>query len=184
MRSIGLVRHFRVVVRRPKRAWLTAEQFNAWMDLYDYADIEPVDFDPNGQEWDQCISSDLPRAAATAGGIFPGTVRYTDKLREIKFAAVNLPGVRLHYNLWLLLGRLAWYFGHRSQPEGRQATEQRAREVADLLQAEYSAANVLTVTHGAFMQVLVKELRTRGYTGSRILHPRNGKLYVFQFEGD
>lgn len=34
--------------------------------------------------------------------------------------------------------------------------------------------------HGAFMKLLDRELRRRGYKGKRMINPRNGQLYVYE----
>lgn len=175
--KIGLVRHFKVM-DQSERKWMLGQQFNKWVEHYNEADIQLAAY--NGQEhvWDLCWSSDLSRAAHTAQWIYSGDITYTDQLREVDVAAVPLKGIKLHYILWLLLGRMAWHFNHHSQPEGRTSTLQRVKELLDLLESEDAAINVLIVSHGLFMQVLVKELRRRGYKGPGMINPRHGELYI------
>lgn len=58
---IGLVRHFKVI-HKLDRNWMTSDQFNAWVEAYNNAEIEDSDLDYGFSEWDVCISSDLPSA--------------------------------------------------------------------------------------------------------------------------
>ncbi|OPA73764.1 phosphoglycerate mutase [Paenibacillus selenitireducens] len=176
--KIGLVRHFKVTYTA-QNSWMTADQFNQWVEAYNQSDVYPSANPNKGQAWDICISSDLLRAVATAEQIYQGPVVTTDQLREIKMNAVNQSNIKLHYNLWLLMGRVAWYFSHKSQAEGRMDTQLRAQQVINRIEDNYKDANVLVVSHGAFMKELTDELIRRGYRGKGFIKPENGKLYVY-----
>lgn len=176
--KIGVVRHHKVELG-PHQGWLTGEQFKEWVVQYDAAGILHTDVQEDDHVWDYCLCSDLPRAADTAHRIYRGDIRHTDLLREIQMAAPGIPGIRLPLFIWLALGRIAWVAGHSSQPESRRDTVQRAKAVMDLLEAKPQQENVLVVTHGAFMKVILKELRHRKYKGKGMIHPRNGQLYVY-----
>lgn len=43
-------------------------------------------------------------------------------------------------------------------------------------------SNILVVTHGAFMNVLTRELSHRGYKGKSLIRPRNGAIYIYEKE--
>lgn len=58
--KIGLVRHFKVI-HILDRKWMTSDQFNAWVEAYNNAEIKQSDLDYDYSEWSVCISSDLPR---------------------------------------------------------------------------------------------------------------------------
>lgn len=177
--KIGLVRHFKVA-HQPGCKRMTVDQFNEWVEIYNNSDIIPGDCDSTGHEWDVCLSSDLPRAVHTASLIYSGDVLYTEQLREVEIATTLQTGIKLHRYVWLGLGRIAWYFNHSSQPESRTSTLLRTKELIEHLERDFKASNVLLVTHGAFMKVLAQQLSLRGYRGKRIVHPRNGKLYVYE----
>lgn len=74
--------------------------------------------------------------------------------------------------MWLLMGRLAWYFSHSSQVERRSETLDRAKQILDWIEERYRNRNVLVVSHGAFMKVLTQELSRRGYRGKGFVKPR------------
>ncbi|AIQ58046.1 histidine phosphatase family protein [Paenibacillus borealis] len=186
--SLGLVRHFRVE-HKPERTWLTGEQFNLWIQGYETAPIQQPGHKSNLQKWDICLCSDQVRAVHTASYFDAQEFVYTEQLREIGIAALGfgrfkLSRLRLPLACWLVLARLSWAAGHPSQPERRAAVLQRARTVVDSLVPEAEAAasegRVLIVSHGAFMRVLDKELRRRGYKAERMGYPRNGQLYLYE----
>ena len=179
--KIGIVRHFKVAYQ-PGRKRMTVDQFNEWVEQYNKSNILPGNFDSSGHEWNVCLSSDLPRAVHTATQIYSGDIIYTEQLREVEISTTSRTGIKLHRYVWLGLGRIAWYVGHSSQSESRASTILRTNEVIELLERDYGSSNVLLVTHGAFMKVLTQQLSLRGYNGNgkRILHPRNGELYVYE----
>lgn len=186
--SLGLVRHFRVQ-HKPERTWLTGEQFNLWIQGYETAPIQQPGHKSNMQKWDICLCSDQARAVHTASYFDAQEFVYTEQLREIGIAALQLgefklSGLRLPLSCWLVLARLSWTAGHPSQPESKAAVLQRAHMVIDSLAAEAEAAapegRVLIVSHGAFMKVLDRELRRRGYKAERMFFPRNGQLFLYE----
>jgi broad specificity phosphatase PhoE len=178
--KIGLVRHFKVI-HQLDRNWMSSDQFNSWVEAYNNAEIEQADLNDSFSEWNVCISSDLSRAIQTAETIYPGPIIATNRLREIEVQSIHpLGNVKLHYYIWLLIGRLAWYFSHSSQVERRSETLDRAKEILDWIEERYRNRNVLVVSHGAFMKVLTQELSRRGYRGKGFVKPRNGAMYIFE----
>jgi len=174
--KIGLVRHFKVTFK-PERSWMTSEQFDQWVEDYNNSDIEPMALIGDNLNWDLCLSSDLLRASRTAELIFPGAIIKGPQLREIRIRSAFTSHIKLHYMIWLILGRIAWHFSHRSQGESRIGSLARAKQVIDRIEAS-GQSHILVVTHGMFMKSLRKELIRRGYTGKTFLKPKNGKLYV------
>lgn len=178
--KIGLVRHFKVIHKLDWK-WMTSDQFNAWVEAYNNAVIEQSDLDYDYSEWNVCISSDLPRAIQTAEMIYPGPIIATNRLREIEVQSIHsLGNLKLHYHMWLVMGRLAWYLSHRSQAERRSETRKRAGHIIDWIEVHYRDRNVLVVSHGAFMKVLTQELHNRNYRGQGFVQPRNGAMYIFE----
>lgn len=176
---IGVVRHFKVNFKT-KQYWMTADQFNQWVEQYDQAAIEPAHPFHSTIMWDVCWSSDLLRATNTAELIYNGVAEPTELLREIGVKAVLLIKLKLPIHIWMMLGRIAWFCSHSSQSETKQQTIQRANQIIDMVEQNYAGANVLLVSHGAFMKVLFKELKRRGYKGKIVMTPKNGELYLFK----
>jgi Fructose-2,6-bisphosphatase len=179
VRKIGFVRHYEVM-HKPVGKWMTAAQFNDWVEQYDKAELRTLKPDVGGIEWEVCFSSHLSRATRTADSIFKGKIILSEQLREIGIHAVSArTRIKLPLSLWLILARLAWYVSHRSQEEGKVQTISRARRFIESIERDYGASNVLIVSHGAFIKVLAKELRLRGYKGKTGIIPKNGRLYAF-----
>ncbi len=134
--KIGLVRHFKVI-HILDRKWMSSDQFNAWVEAYNNAEIEQSDLDYDYSEWNVCISSDLLRAIQTAETIYPGPIITTNRLREIEVQSIHsLGNLKLHYHMWLVMGRLAWYLSHRSQAERRSETRKRAGHIIDWIETK------------------------------------------------
>lgn len=178
--KIGLVRHFKVDFKSV-RTWLTPNEFEEWINHYNAADVIPNEMKWDDTIWELCFSSDLVRAERTAATIFAGTAARMPSLREIGLEPMFRSRIKLHYNLWLLLSRIGWFFCHRSQMETRKHTESRAVEVVTYLES-CPQSNILVVSHGAFMNALNRELLRRGYKArtKMKMKPENGLLYSFE----
>jgi len=159
---------------------MTSVQFNQWVEQYNKSDICTTGYCRNDLKWDVCLCSDLSRAFETAKIIYKGNITRTDQLREIGVQSVNHSKIRLHYNIWLFLGRVAWYISHKSQKETRNETLLRARGIVNRIEENYRESSVLVVRHGAFMKILIQELKRRGYEGKGFINPANGRVYNFQ----
>lgn len=188
--KLGLIRHFKVDLK-PRRTWLTGEQFNKWLQEYETAPIVAPEHEIGRQRWTLCLCSDQARAVHTASYFEAQRFVYTEQLREISVAAIRFgrirfSGLRLPVSFWLVLGRLCWSVGHSSQPESRTAVMRRADSVINslIVDAEESAEEgcVLIVSHGAFMKVLDRRLRRRGYEAERMRYPRNGQLFMYEMK--
>ncbi|MBP2001472.1 broad specificity phosphatase PhoE [Paenibacillus shirakamiensis] len=177
--SIGLVRHFKVL-HPPTGAWMTGKQFDHWVEGYNQAEIDTSSYTAYDHiKWDVCLSSDLYRAAKTATFFHTGSIEQTERLREVDMKGVGPAKLRLPYSLWLVAARIAWYYSHPSQPEGRGETEARAAAIISQIEEDYRGLNVLVVSHGGIMKSLTRELFSRGYQGDRFIRPPNGKLYIY-----
>src|SRR5690606_15048389 len=178
MRTIGLVRHFKVLQSRPKKKWMTSAEFDAWVEEYDHCDVVRSPISLNSSEWDICMSSDLSRAVVTSKQLYDKEIIFTEHLREIKIKSVFDTHLRLHYYIWLLLGRIIWPLSNKAQPEGKQEIMKRVRGIIDQLEQSENS-RLLIISHGALMLYMRYELRKRRYTGPLFLKPENGKLYTF-----
>lgn len=177
--KIGLVRHFKVKNAVPEKTWVTPAELSKWFEDYNLSDIENGETDLQGMEWDKCYTSDLSRAENTARAIFQGKIIKTEKLREVKAYPVIQANIKLPYQLWAVLVRLAWLVNHPSQKDSVKAVKERINLFLDEIFAE-GKEQVLIVCHGALMIFMRKELLKRGFKGPKINHPKNGMLYLFE----
>jgi broad specificity phosphatase PhoE len=177
--KVGLVRHFKVLQEYRNFKWVRSSEFNEWQESYDTADIEPGNPGSVKDNWDICFSSDLPRAVKTAEYIYKGEIIKTHLLREISVRSFVRGNIKLPFLVWTILARIAWFFSHKSQPEGRVSTKKRVEEFVSRA-LSCNKPNILVVSHGALMWVIRKELINRGFKGKRFLKVPNGALYVYK----
>ena len=174
---IGLVRHFPVEHGLPT-GWRTAAELQSWRQQYDMSPTIPSAADLRSTTWDECLSSDLERAVATARALFNGPIEKTPLLREPEFAPFRTGKVRLPVWMWRWILRISWVTGHRSQRACRDEFRTRVTAVADLL--EQRSAAILVVSHAGIMAYLSRELRRRGFAGPRLRIAKHATLYVYE----
>lgn len=174
---IGLVRHFRVNLKRKK--FMSAKEYNEHVFNYDKASVIANELVVD-KYWEKCYCSTLPRAITTAKTIYHGEIILNDKLVEIPVAAMFNVDFKLPYHVWAILGRVAWIRNHFSQPEKRTKTLERISEVIDTIINENDPkSNILIVSHAGTLYEVQKMLRKRGFKGQGFIKASNGKLYIY-----
>ncbi|WP_152393107.1 histidine phosphatase family protein [Paenibacillus guangzhouensis] len=177
--KIGLMRHYKVLINTTKN-WMSSHDFSEWVKQYDQSDIDLSNPIRANLNWDVCYTSDMQRAIKTAETIHYGELITTNQLREIQINPMFHANVKLHLNIWLILGRMGWLINHHSQ-ENKYLTRMRAKTLLNTVEENCkNDENVLIVTHGAFMTVLRQELLHRGYIGDTFTKPKNGWIYTFE----
>lgn len=175
--KIGLVRHFKVISPHSDKK-LSSKEFNDRMDGYDIYPVKPNHLEINNAEWDVCFASTLSRARTTAETIFEGKIIHTPLIVEVPLSSFIKTDKKLHYMVWQIIGRFAWFFSHKSQKENISQTFARINQFLDLINnSEHQ--NILIVSHGFFMKALVHKLKKNGFEGHLDFSPQNGKLYTF-----
>ena len=176
-KTIGLCRHFPIP---DVSSWqlMSTKQFQDWILFNEKAiPVKNQVFSPV-ENWDICFSSDLPRAKETASALAKNIQTHeTSALREVPFSPFRIPLI-LPKGTWLLLSRLLWITGGKT-PERKKESFYRAEKFLDTLMLR-AEDNILVITHGFFMHVLVKKLKSLGFEGSIPLYPEYGKVYVFE----
>ena len=174
---IGLVRHF--PVEEPLLSgWRTAAQLMEWRAAYESSPVIAGTVDAGAEPWARCLSSDLPRASATARAAWEGDIHFTPLLREAEFDAFRTGRLRLHTGLWKWVFRVAWLTGHRSQRARRDDFRSRVLGAADLI--ESLPEDTLVVSHAGMMIYLSAELRRRGFAGPKLRMPHHARLYLYE----
>lgn len=174
--KIGLLRHFKV--NCPHKKMMTSGEFREWSEKYEVSKVIKKKVEMYGIEWDICYASDLPRAITTAKEVYSGNVMIDKLLREVDNAPfIHTERIRLPFEVWHICGRLAWYFKSKSQPENRTDTKRRINSFLDRI--DWSQENILIVFHGFMIYNLQKELRRRGFKGSKLKLVKNGVLYEY-----
>ncbi|MCF6269329.1 MAG: histidine phosphatase family protein [Melioribacteraceae bacterium] len=175
--KIGLIRHFKVVSPNGGK-YLNSTEFDNSMSGYDVYPIKPNEISIDCNEWNICYASTLSRATTTAKIIYDREIVETPFIVEVTLSAFIKTNARLHYMAWQIAGRIAWLFSFKNQSEVKQQTFERINQFLELLENS-GHQNILIVSHGFFMKVLVRELKKRGFKGKLDFSPKNGKLYRF-----
>ncbi|MFP3393327.1 histidine phosphatase family protein [Brevibacillus sp. SIMBA_040] len=175
--KIGLIRHYKVKHEYPTGTPINADELNEWFRRYDEAEIERGYTDLQGFEWNECFTSDLPRAVKTAEIIYKGSIRKMAELQEVPPPRFTM-SVKLPFFAWAILIRSSMFFNKQTRQAVRQA-KSRVNEVLDKA-VSLEKENVLIVSHAGLMMFMRKELIRRGFKGPTFRHAENGKLYIFE----
>ena len=158
--KILLIRHGEVAMKWEKR--YTSEEYNEACGLYDMADILPVQQPQDTGDYERIYVSTLKRAVQTREQMFPSApdkmVVQTPLLNEVPLNAYdNSPRIRPRW-IYDLRGRLQWRTGG-GQTESAAETKARADALIDLL--EEKNENVILISHGFFMSILISRFKKR-----------------------
>ncbi len=165
-----MLRHFRVKSFSSKK--LNSYEFEKWEKAYDDGDLEYLHVDI--PKVDKVYVSEQKRALKTVQYL---KLEYekTSLLKEVGACSFMKTDFKFSQDFWLLADRLLWFLNLK-KGETRKDTTKRAVEFLDKAHKE---DNILVVSHGLFISVLMKELVKRGFKGEKDLHVKNGKLYHF-----
>ena len=158
--KILLIRHAEVAMTWNQRC--TPEEYNKAVEAYEEADIVPIGKPQDTGDYEHIYVSTEKRAIQTQKQLFPTAgddmVTQTPLLNEVPLSAyTDSPKSRPRW-VYDLRGRMQWRWGN-GQKESCLDTMERAEALIDLL--EEKNENVILITHGFFMNVLVRQLRKR-----------------------
>lgn len=173
--KIGLIRHFKVKHKAPKKILLTASEVIEWFSGYDLADVEHQTVDLKNVNWERCLSSPLPRALTTAKTIFDGEIEIMNELKELAVLPLLNTNLKLPFIVWAIVIRIKSSSENDTLKKFRNTIKTFVDEL--LLQEE---KQTLVVSHGFVMIYLQKELKTRGFKGKGFGSPANAKVYIFE----
>ena len=168
-RRIVLVRHGHSA-HTARGGWIDAAGVLRWRNAYDAAGILPDSLPPpdlvaEATRADCLISSDLPRAIASAERLAPGrTPRISPLVREMYLDLPRWLVARWPLPVWEACITAHWFV---REWRGGIATPEELRRAADavesLEQTSREAATTVVVTHGAFRRLLSMRLVERGW---------------------
>jgi len=172
LQKVHLLRHFRV--KDKQKGLMAAGDFLTWVEEYDKMELEYVETDLPSKI-DKVFVSTQQRARKSAA-YFELESETSDLLVEVDAQAFMSGKIKLPKNLWLFVDRLRWYFSLRSV-ESRSHTSKRAR---DFMEKIKDTEDVLIVSHGLFMHVLIAELKKEGFVGSVDKKIKNAIVYTLK----
>ena len=158
--KILLIRHGEVAMTWKQRC--TPEEYNKAVKAYEEADIVPIDRPQDTGDYERIYVSTEKRAIQTQKQLFPTAgddmVTQTPLLDEVPLSAyTDSPKSRPRW-VYDLGGRMQWRWGS-GQGESYADTRERADALIDLI--EKKNENVILITHGFFMNVLIRQLKRR-----------------------
>ncbi len=172
MQTIHLLRHFRV--KDQTKGFMNADEFLAWVEEYDSMELEYSKVDlPN--RIDKVFVSSQQRALKSAAYLEHES-ETSNLLVEVDAQAFMSEKIKLPKKLWLFVDRLCWYFNLRSV-ENKTDTIQRA---SDFIEKIKDIEDILIISHGLFMHVLIAELKKEGFEGSVDKKIKNAMVYTMK----
>ena len=172
LQKIHLLRHFRV--KDQAKGFMNAEEFLVWVEQYDNMELEYSEV-VLPAKIDKVFVSSQQRALKSAAYLAYES-EVNDLLVEVEAQTFMSGKIKLPKNLWLFIDRLCWYLNVR-KIEKRSDTTQRARSFIGKLK---ETDDVLIISHGLFMHVLIVELKKEGFKGSVDKKIKNATVYTLE----
>lgn len=169
---IYFLRHFKV--KDSSKSWLNSDEFDNWVKDYDTFELEYSDI-VLPKNIDKIYVSSQNRAIKSAD-FLNLDYEINDLLVEVPIKSFINTKFKLPKWLWLFLGRVAWFLNFK-QNETKKETNKR---VEYFIQNLDMTGNILIISHGFFMMLLVKKLKKIGYTGNISTKMSNGKVYILE----
>lgn len=158
--KITIIRHGKVSMKWPQKC--SSSEFDMACTKYDNSDIEAINAISLDTHVDKIYVSKLSRSVNTARRLFTDMKTYEmPEIGEVPLKSFMDTSKSLPLWIWNVLGRMQWYIGNNRQLEIRKDTIQRANKVIDI--CEQGKEDCVLVTHGFFIKVLLKVLKSRGY---------------------
>ncbi len=158
--KILLIRHGEVSMNWKQH--YTPEEYDKACRQYDLADIFPIRHSQETGDYERIYVSSLKRSYETARQLFSSAPEsmftQTSLLDEVPLQAFFNDQKQRAKWIYDVCGRLQWRFGDK-QKETYSLTCRRADELIDLL--EEKNENAILVTHGMFIEVLIRRLKKR-----------------------
>jgi broad specificity phosphatase PhoE len=174
--QIVLARHGRPVVNQ--RNWIAPYQLREWIRTYDeggvFVDAIPSDLADIAASCRFVVSSPLLRCTQSAKAL--ASLREVHSEQTVREAGLPYPGwrfPRLPVSLWLVMFRVAWFFGYAANFESKAEAGSRASHAASTLIALAKAhKSVFVMGHGIMNAFIARDLLVQGWVGPK--RPANG----------
>jgi len=110
------------------------------------------------------LTSELPRAIDTAKQLELSPVITSHLLNESELPYPNKLFVKLPWRIFLVIYRIAWYFGYRKNVAGKLADIARSKAGADLIEQHLTGDRpVVVIGHGIMLRLIKQQLSARGW---------------------
>ena len=169
---IYFLRHFKV--NDSSKNWLNSDEFDNWVKDYDTFGLE-YSHVILPRNIDKIYVSSQNRAIKSAD-FLNLDYEINDLLVEVPIKSFINTKFKLPKWLWLFAGRVSWFLNFK-QNETKKETNKR---VEYFIQNLDMTGNILIISHGFLMMLLVKKLKKIGYTGNISSKMSNGKVYILK----
>ena len=158
---IILVRHAKVIINS---SIIPAKDMGTFIRKYNEADIEK-EF-PNGlPEADIYISSKLKRSIESTKLLGKEADIIDGSFNEADLPYADWTLIKLSAKIWATIFRIAWLFGYSNHSESYHNSKKRAILSANILiKHDKNNQTVLLVGHGVMNKLILKVLKSRGYS--------------------
>lgn len=170
--EIILVRHGKPTVARQE--WISGRELPQFASRYQAAKIAGDSLPPKAlktliQSAKAVFTSDILRAVHSAQILEPTVLPVSNPIfREIEFWFTFPSNLRLPAQIWIILARLLWGLGYSPDSCSQADARELAKKAVDLLeQRSREAGSVVLVGHGITNLFIARELKRRGWHGSR-----------------
>ena len=157
-----------------QKGLMDSGEFLAWVAQYDNMELAYCEV-VLPEKIDKVFVSSQQRAIKSAVYLALES-KTSDLLVEVDARTFMSGKIKLPKKLWLFVDRLRWYFNLRSL-ENRSHTIKRARDFIEKLK---ETEDVLIISHGLFMHVLIAELKKEGFEGSVDKKIKNATVYTLE----
>lgn len=162
--KIIAIRHAKVNMEWEKE--YTSAEFDKACAEYDQCDILPGGETKVYSDDRPIYVSTLKRTKETAHLLLGDReVTVTPLLDEVPLRSFRDTGKSYPLHVWNATGRLQWFLGNGRQKETRRETKERAGRLIRMLMEKDE--DCILISHGWFMQVLLRELESAGFVAKR-----------------
>lgn len=172
---IGILRHFKVKLKYPRKFLISYDEVFKWYEEYGTAEVEVKKVDLLGVNWNKCYSSPLYRAAKTTESVYKNEVTVINDLKELDVLPLLNKKRRMPFLLWGLLLKI-------KSTQRNEITNEFENKISAFLNEilKDNRSNVLLISHGFVMTFIQNELKNKGFKGMNFLVPAYNKVYLHE----
>jgi len=174
--DIYLMRHFKVNFKWKKK--YTSKEFKIACQQYDNANIIKQNITFHHKKINIYIS-ELTRSNLTYEtlDILTNPTK-TNLINEVPIAPFINTNFKIPTTIWMLFGRLQWYFNIKKQPETKRDTLNKIENFLNELEKEKN--DILIIGHGFYFSQLKIRLKKMKYSGKGKSYYKNGEIIHFK----
>lgn len=173
--KITFIRHSKVLFNWGKT--YNADSFDLACQAYDLSPVQEGEKMGIGRQ--SVYISNLIRTGATAKNLLQEDIEIikTDLLNEIPLKAFINTKMPLPTIIWMVLGRLQWYFNNSNQLETRKNSIERINKFLDHILGK--GEDCIIIGHGFYFAQMVNQMKSRAINGDMRKRIKNEELRVF-----